>query len=207
MRASRHLEAFAVTTCRAAIYVRVSTTDQHPEAQLHPLREYAEARGFDVVDEYIDHGVSGAKDSRPALDRMMTAARRRDLDVIVTVKLDRIARSVQHLVGVASEFEALGVDLVVRDQSIDTSTPTGKLTFHVLAALAEFERDLIRERTQAGLDLARKRGKRFGRPPATDSKQRERIVRLRKSGHSLRTIAERVGVGRGTVQRVLAARV
>jgi DNA invertase Pin-like site-specific DNA recombinase len=195
-----------VTTCRAAIYVRVSTTDQHPEAQLHPLREYAEARGFDVVDEYIDHGVSGAKDSRPALDRMMTAARRRDLDVIVTVKLDRLARSVQHLVGMASELEALGVDLVVRDQAIDTSTPTGKLTFHVLAALAEFERDLIRERTHAGLELARKRGKRFGRPLATDSKQRARIIRLRTSGHSLRAIADRVGVGRGTVERVLATR-
>jgi DNA invertase Pin-like site-specific DNA recombinase len=183
----------------------VSTKDQNPEAQLHPLREYAESRGFNMVGEYIDHGISGAKDSRPALDEMMTAARRRDLDVIVTVKLDRLARSVQHLVGMASELETLGVDLVVRDQAIDTSTPTGKLTFHVLAALAEFERDLIRERTHAGLELARKRGKRFGRPLATDSKQRARIIRLRTSGHSLRAIAERVGVGRGTVERVLTA--
>ena len=194
-----------MTTCRAAIYARVSTKDQHPEAQLGPLRKYAESRGFDVVDEYIDHGISGAKDSRPALDRMMTAARRRDLDVIVTVKLDRLARSLPHLVGMASELETLGVDLVVRDQAIDTSTSTGKLTFHVLAALAEFERDLIRERTKAGLELTRKRGKRFGRPLATDAKQRKRILRLRKSGHSLRTIAKRVGVGRGTVERVLAA--
>jgi DNA invertase Pin-like site-specific DNA recombinase len=203
---SPHLEASAVTTCRAALYARVSTKDQNPEAQLHPLREYAEARGFAVTGEFIDHGVSGSKGSRPALDAMMKAARRRDLDVVVTVKLDRLARSVQHLVTIASEFEMLGVDLVVRDQAIDTSTSTGKLTFHVLAALSEFERDLIRERTQAGLDLARKRGKKFGRPRATDSKQRARIVRLRTSGHSMRAIAERVGVGRGTVERVLAAR-
>jgi DNA invertase Pin-like site-specific DNA recombinase len=191
---------------RVAVYARVSTTDQSVDAQLDTLRGYAAARRLDVVEEYIDHGISGSKDSRPALDEMMTAARRRDLDVIVTVKLDRLARSVQHLVGMASELETLGVDLVVRDQAIDTSTPTGKLTFHVLAALAEFERDLIRERTHAGLELARKRGKKFGRPLATDAKQRTRIVRLRKSGHSLRTIAERVGVGRGTVERVLAAR-
>ncbi len=195
-----------MTTCRAALYARVSTTDQNPEAQLHPLRDYAKARGFEVVGEFVDHGISGAKNSRPALDEMLTAARRRDLDVIVTVKLDRLARSVQHLVGMASELETLGVDLVVRDQAIDTSTPTGKLTFHVLAALAEFERDLIRERTHAGLALARKRGKKFGRPRATDSKQRARIVRLRTSGHSMRAIAEQVGVGRGTVERVLAAR-
>lgn len=191
---------------RAALYSRVSTTEQNPEAQLGPLREYAKARGFEVVGEFVDHGISGAKNSRPALDAMLTAARRRDLDVIVIAKLDRLARSVRHLVTVASELDVLGVDLVVRDQAFDTSTPTGRLLFHVLSSIAEFERDLIRERTQAGLELARKRGKRFGRPPATDAKQRARIVRLRQSGHSLRTIAERVGVGRGTVERVLATR-
>ncbi len=194
-----------MTTCRAALYVRVSTKEQHPEAQLGPLREYAESRGFDVVGEFVDHGISGAKNSRPALDSMLAAARRRDLDIIVIAKLDRLARSVRHLVTVASELDVLGVDLVVRDQAFDTSTPTGRLLFHVLGSIAEFERDLIRERTQAGLELARKRGKRFGRPLATDAKQRKRIIRLRTSGHSLRTIAERVGVGRGTVERVLAA--
>jgi len=190
---------------RAAIYARVSTTDQHPEVQLDPLREYAEARGFEIVEEHVDHGVSGAKGSRPALDEMMAAARRRDVDVIVLAKLDRLARSVQHLVELSLELKALGVDLVVRDQAIDTSTPTGRLLFHVLSSIAEFERDLIRERINAGLDLARKRGKRFGRPPVTDRKQRARIARLRASGHSIRAIAEQVGVGRGTVERVLAA--
>jgi DNA invertase Pin-like site-specific DNA recombinase len=189
---------------RAGIYARVSTTDQHPEAQLDPVREYAEARGFKIEAEYVDKGVSGAKANRPALDKLMAAARRRDLDVIVIAKLDRLARSVQHLVEVALELKALGVDLVVRDQAIDTTTPTGRLLFHVLGSIAEFERDLIRERINAGLDLARKRGKKFGRPPATDAAQRARILRLRKSGRSIRAIAEQVRVGRGTVHRVVS---
>jgi DNA invertase Pin-like site-specific DNA recombinase len=194
-----------MTTPRAAIYARVSTTDQRPEVQLDPLRDYAEARGFQIAAEYVDHGVSGAKASRPQLDKMMAAACRRDIDVIVIAKLDRLARSVHHLVGVGKELETLGVDLVVRDQNIDTSTPTGRLLFHTLGAIAEFERDLIRERIHAGLALARKRGKRFGRPPVTDARQRRRIERLRASGRSIRAIAEQVGVGRGTVERVLAA--
>ena len=190
---------------RAALYARVSTNDQNTGAQIDPLREYAEVRGFEIAGEFIDHGISGKKTSRPALDEMMAAARRREVDVIIAVKLDRLARSVQHLVELAGELEALGVDLVVRDQAIDTSTPTGKLTFHVLAALAEFETDLIRERTRAGLDLARRKGKRLGRPLATDRKQRARIHRLRRAGHSLRAIADQLDIGRGTVERVLSA--
>jgi DNA invertase Pin-like site-specific DNA recombinase len=198
---ARHARAPAT---RVALYARVSTTDQHPEVQLHALRAYAERRGLPAV-EFTDHGVSGAKDRRPALDALMAAAGRREVTAVVAVKLDRLARSVRHLTALAAELDALGVALVVLDQSIDTSTPTGRLLFHVLGSIAEFERDLIRERTHAGLALARKRGKRFGRPPATDAKQRARIVRLQQSGHSLRAIAERVGVGRGTVERVLAA--
>lgn len=190
---------------RAALYARVSTTDQNPDVQLGPLREYSQARGFEIAAEYVDHGVSGAKSSRPQLDEMMNAARRRDVELIVIARLDRLARSVHHLVGVGKELETLGVDLVVRDQNIDTSTPTGRLLFHTLGAIAEFERDLTRERIHAGLALARKRGKRFGRPPVTDARQRRRIERLRASGRSIRAIAEQVGVGRGTVERVLAA--
>jgi len=189
---------------RVALYCRVSTTEQNPEAQLHPLREYAGARGLRIVGEYVDHGVSGAKDRRPALDRMLSAAGRRDLDMVVVAKLDRLARSVRHLVTVASELEALGVDLVVRDQAIDTSTPTGKLTFHVLAALAEFERDLIRERTVAGLAAARRRGRHPGRPRALDERANARAVRLRRSGKSFREIARLLGVGASTVVRALA---
>jgi DNA invertase Pin-like site-specific DNA recombinase len=190
---------------RAALYARVSTAGQRPEVQLSPLRKHSQARGFEIAAEYVDHGVSGAKASRPQLDKMLAAARARDVDVIVIAKLDRLARSVRHLVELSGELEALGVDLVVRDPAIDTSTPTGRLLFHVLSSIAEFERDLIRERFNAGLDLARKRGKKFGRPPATDARQRARIGRLRKSGHSIRAIAEQVGIGRSTVARVIAA--
>ena len=110
---------------RVALYARVSTTDQHPEAQLDPLRAYATARGFTVAEEYVDHGVSGAKARRPALDQLMDDARRRRFDVVAVVKLDRVARSVRHLTALAAELEALGVDLVVLDQAIDTGPPLG----------------------------------------------------------------------------------
>src|SRR4029453_11257750 len=129
---------------RAALYARVSTQDQHAEVQLDALRAYAKARRLNAI-EFVDQGHSGAKRSRPALDRMTQTARRRDIDMIVCTKLDRIGRSVQHLTTLAAELATLGVDLVVLDQGLDTSTPTGRLTFHVLGALAEFERDLIRD--------------------------------------------------------------
>ena len=191
---------------RAAIYCRVSTTEQNPEAQLHPLRDYSGARGLVIAGEYVDCGVSGASERRPALDQMLSAARRREVDVVVVAKLDRLARSVRHLVTVAGELEVLGVDLVVRDQAIDTSTPTGKLTFHVLAALAEFERDLIRERTAAGVAAARRRGRHPGRPRALDERAKARAVRLRRSGKSFRAIARLLGVGASTVVRALATK-
>ena len=136
---------------RIALYARVSTRDQHIEPQLDALRSYAEARRLEVVAEYVDHGVSGAKDRRPALDLMMREAKRRRFDAVAAVKLDRIARSVRHLTTLAAELEAVGVDLVVTDQAIDTSTPSGRLLFNVLGAMAEFERDLICERTSAGM--------------------------------------------------------
>ena len=151
---------------RIALYARVSTADQHPEAQLLALRPYAGARGLEVAGEYIDHGVSGSKDRRPALDRLMADARRRRFDAVAVTKLDRLARSTRHLVNLAAELDAVGVDLVVLDQAIDTGTPAGRLLFHVLGAIGEFERDLIRERTVAGLRAARRRGARIGRPQA-----------------------------------------
>ncbi len=149
---------------RVALYARVSTTDQTVNPQLDTLRGYAAARRLEVVEEYIDHGVSGAKDRRPALDEMMTKAKRRAFDAVAVVKLDRLARSTRHLTQLAAELEALGVDLIVTDQGIDTSTPAGRLLFNVLAAIGEFELDLIRERVTAGVQAAKKRGVRFGRP-------------------------------------------
>jgi len=141
----------------------VSTTGQTPDNQLVALRCFAEARGWTVI-EFVDHGISGAKDRRPALDALLTAVRTRKVDVVACIKLDRLARSTRHLVTLAGDLEALGVDLVVLDQSIDTTTPSGRLLFHVLAAIAEFERDLIRDRVVAGLRRAKAQGRHLGRP-------------------------------------------
>jgi DNA invertase Pin-like site-specific DNA recombinase len=130
---------------RAGLYARVSTTDQHPEVQLENLRAYASARGWTAT-EFVDHGISGTRDRRPGLDALLEAARRRRIDVVACVRLDRLARSTLHLVTLARELEALGVELAVVDQALDTSTPAGRLLFHVLSAIAEFERSLIVER-------------------------------------------------------------
>jgi len=190
---------------RAALYVRVSTNEQTPASQLDGLGAYAEARGFEVIEEYVDAGVSGAAGARrPALDRLVADARRRRFDVVAITKLDRLARSVRHLVELAAEFEALGVDLVVTDQAIDTSTPSGRLLFHVLSSIAEFERDLIRERTRDGLAAARRRGQVLGRPRVLDRRAQDRARRLRRAGKTLREIAGLVGVSRATVGRALS---
>jgi DNA invertase Pin-like site-specific DNA recombinase len=185
-----------------ALYARVSTADQRPDTQLDSLRRYAGDRGTEAR-EFIDHGVSGAKDRRPSLDRLLAACRRREVGAVVVTKLDRLARSVRHLHNLAAEFEALGVALVVLDQSIDTSTPTGRLLFTMLGAVAEFERELIRERTTSGVAAARRRGRHPGRPPVLDRRTEARCRRLASKGDSLRTIAEKVGVSRMTVQRAL----
>ena len=189
---------------RVALYARVSTSDQTVAPQLEALRSYGSARRLEVVREFVDEGVSGSKDRRPALDQMIAAAHRRDFDAIACVKLDRLARSVRHLTVLAAEFEALGVDLVVVDQQIDTSTPTGRLLFHVLGSIAEFERDLIRERVAAGIKSARKRGIRFGRPRVLDEGQQARARRLRAAGHSVRQIAKTLGVSKSAVSRELS---
>src|SRR4029453_1028027 len=140
---------------RAALYARCSTPDQRLDSQLDALRSYAQGRGLEVVAEHMDRGASGASVRRPALDAMLRDARRGAFDVLVIVKLDRLARSVRHLVAIAADLEALGVDLVVTDQSIDTTSPAGRFMFHALGAVAEFERDLIRERVRAGVRPAR----------------------------------------------------
>jgi len=190
---------------RVALYARVSTTDQHLEPQLHALQIYAEARRLEIAGEYVDHGVSGAKDRRPALDKLLADARRRRFDVLACTKLDRLARSVHHLTSLGRELEALGIDLVVLDQSIDTSTPSGRLLFHVLGSIAEFERDLIRERTAAGMRAARRRGARIGRPEA--AVDRLALVQGIRAGASISTLARRLGVARSTVRKLVAGEV
>jgi DNA invertase Pin-like site-specific DNA recombinase len=191
-------------TKRIGLYCRVSTSDQRPEVQAHALRQYAQARGLSVVAEYTDHGISGAKDRRPALDKLLADARRRRFDVLAITKLDRLARSVHHLTSLGRELEALGVDLVVLDQAIDTSTPSGRLLFHVLGSIAEFERDLIRERTAAGVAAARRRGARFGRPKALSPEASARVARMARSGQSVRYIAAMLGVGKSTIAAEVA---
>ncbi len=151
---------------RVALYARVSTLNGHqdPEMQLRELREFAGARGWQIVAEFTDRGVSGSKDRRPQLDRLMDAARSRKIDVLIVWKLDRFARSLKHMVVALSEFESLGVPFVSLRDNLDLTTPSGRLMFHVVSAMAEFERALIQERVRAGLQHARAKGKRLGRP-------------------------------------------
>lgn len=159
---------------RAAIYVRVSTGEQNTHLQETELKEYAERRGWDCK-IYRDAGQSGAKESRPALNLLLGDVARRKADVVIVWALDRLARSLKQLLALAEQFNSLGVDLVSYKQNIDTSSPAGRLTYQVLGAVAEFEREMLRERVRAGLAQARRSGKRLGRPPlrrfSTDEKE------------------------------------
>ncbi len=189
---------------RAAIYARVSTArDQDPTMQLEVLREFAERSGYEVVKEYVDHGVSGTKASRPALNELMDTARKRELDAVLVYRFDRFARSVRHLVTALDEFEALGIDFVSYCENLDTSTPFGKAMFAIIGALAQLDRDVIVSRSIEGQQRARERGVRIGRPPA--SVDASEVKRLRAEGLSLRAIGKRLGVGKHVVTRVLAA--
>src|SRR6266568_3951265 len=149
----------------AAIYARVSTLDQEPENQLAELRRYVAARGWTAA-EHVDRGVSGAKDKRPALDRLLMDARRRRFDVVVVWRLDRLGRNLRHLITLLEELQALGIAFVSLNEGIDATTPAGKLQMHILGAIAEFERERIRERVLAGLQRAKAQGTQLGRPRA-----------------------------------------
>ena len=186
---------------RAAIYARVSTghNGQDPTMQTRELEEYCERRGWELADSYIDNGISGSKESRPELDRLMSDAYRRRFDAVVVWKFDRFARSVSHLLRALETFKALGIDFVSLSEQVDTSTATGKMVFIVLGAVAELERSLIAERVRAGIRNARAKGKRLGRPRvAVDG---ARIAALRSQGHSWGTIRRETGIAKGTAQR------
>jgi len=172
---------------------------QTTETQAVALQEYAAHRGFEIVEEYRDEGISGSKDSRPALDRLMRDGRARKFDVVIVARFDRFARSVSHLLRALEEFSHLGVDFVSLSESVDTSTPMGKMIFTVLGAVAELERNLIKERVNMGISRARKQGKALGRPRVeVDPLQ---VAGLRARGHSWNQIAARLGIGRGTAER------
>jgi len=185
---------------KVAIYARVSTTVQDAGLQTRELRQYAEARGWQLADEYVDAGVSGSKDSRPELNRLMLDAKRRRFDVVLVWKLDRFGRSLRHLVNALAEFESLGIAFVSLSDNLDLSTASGRLMFNIIGAMAEFERELIRERVKAGMKNARAKGARIGRPRAiADS---ARIIALRASGLSWRAIETELGVSIRTARRL-----
>lgn len=186
---------------RAAIYARVSTFDQEPENQLVELRRYAEARGW-TAQEYVDKGVSGAKDRRPALDELVRDARRRRFDVLVCWRLDRLGRNLRHLILLLDELSAVGVAFVSLAEGIDATTPAGRLQLHVLGAIAEFERARIAERVRAGLARVRASGARLGRPPA----RLDAADVVRTAGLSIRQAATILGVSRSVLHRVRRSR-
>lgn len=182
---------------RTAVYARVSTTDQQIENQLLELRRYAEARGWTISREYVDIGVSGAKDRRPALDQLVADAKRRRFDVLVVWRLDRLGRSLKHLITLLEEFAALSVAFVSLSEGIDATTPAGKLQMHILGAIAEFERGRIRERVVAGLQRAKVQGKVLGRPKAVVP-----YGRLATIAHlSLTDGSVALGISRSTLRR------
>jgi DNA invertase Pin-like site-specific DNA recombinase len=185
---------------RVALYARVSTLHgQNPETQLIELREYASRREWKVEGEYVDAGVSGSKDSRPSLNRLMAHAHQRRFDGILVWKLDRFGRSLKHLVTAIAELEALGVTFVSFKDNWDLSTPSGRLMFQIVGAMAEFERELIRERIKAGMHRRRLEGLPMGRAPLAID--RLALVRDRSSGLSLTVVAKKYGVSRASVVR------
>jgi DNA invertase Pin-like site-specific DNA recombinase len=186
---------------RTAIYARVSTghNGQDPTMQTREMEEFCERRGWELAGSYVDNGISGSKETRPELDRLMADAHRRRFDAVVVWKFDRFARSVSHLLRALETFKALGIDVVSLSEQVDTSTPTGKMVFTVLGAVAELERSLIAERVRGGIRNARAKGKRLGRPRvAVDA---SRIAALRAQGHSWGTIRRETGIAKGTAQR------
>ena len=199
-------EVDAMKTKMAAVYVRVSTTDQHTELQETELQQYCEHRGWQCR-VYRDAGQSGAKDNRPALLELMQDARKRKIDVIVIWALDRLARSLKHLLTIAEECRTLGVDIVCLRQNIDTTLPAGRLTFQVLGAVAEFEREMLRERVKAGMAQAKRSGKRIGRPALRhfSSIEAEQVRSRRAQGQSVRQLAKALGTTQWMISKVCAA--
>lgn len=183
-----------------ALYARVSTADQNCDMQLDDLRRFASAR-FGRSYEYVDQGISGTQKRRPQLDALMSDARKRRFDSVLVWKFDRFARSVKHLVDSLEEFRALGIDFISYTEGIDTTTSTGQLLFHIVGAVAQFERDLTVERVRAGIAHARAQGKRIGRPRAEIDA--DKVVVLRAGGKSLREIARVLGVPVSRIRRAI----
>jgi len=191
---------------RAAVYLRCSTKSQETEMQEVELTEYVSRRGWEYK-IYRDTGQSGAKESRPALDSLLSDVRKRKVDVLVVWAFDRLARSLKQLLSIAEECRSLGVDLVSLKQNVDTTLPAGRLTFQVLSAVAEFEREMLRTRVKAGLEMARRNGKKLGRPARRhfDSDEKSEIRQLRKKGAGVRSLALRYSTTQYTISKLSEA--
>jgi DNA invertase Pin-like site-specific DNA recombinase len=186
---------------QVALYARVSTDGQDPEVQLQALRAHAAHRGWEIIETFVDHGVSGRLERRPALDRMIKTAWVGQFQIIVVQRLDRLGRSLKHLVTLLSELQEKGVAVVSLKEQLDFSSSTGRLLFHVIAALAEFETALIADRVRAGLDRARMRGVRLGRPIA--QAKPDEVAVLKQQGLSVPEIAKSLRCSRSTIKRRL----
>ena len=191
---------------RAALYARVSTDNQTTDNQLRELRAVVKRMGWVLDGEYIDRGVSGAKGraKRPAFDRLLKAAARKECDVIMAWSVDRLGRSLRDLVDFLGDIHAKGVDLYLHQQGIDTTTPSGKMMFQMCGVFAEFERAIIVERVKAGLERARSQGKRLGRPLGTTPATRRAIIAAHAKGLGKKKLAKQYEIGVGTVQRILS---
>src|SRR5580704_8335540 len=188
---------------KAAVYARVSTNNgQNPEMQLEELRAYCQRRGWEIAGEYVDTGISGSREHRPALDRLLAGCRKRSVDAVVVYRYDRFARSLRQLVNALEEFRALAIEFISLHEGVDTSTPNGRLVFGIFASIAEFERELIRDRVKSGIAAARSKGKKLGRPRV--SLDLARIAALRASGRSWPQIAKALGLSVGTVYQAAA---
>ena len=185
----------------AALYYRVSTKDQTADMQKRDLRRFAEQREFAVAEEYEDIGVSGSKQSRPALNRMLADARKRKFDIILVWRFDRFARSTKQLILALEEFKGLGIRFISYQENIDLGSPSGEFMFAIISAMAQFERSIIQERVRSGLEAAKAKGKVLGRPKATPTPEEVRV--LRAEGKSIREIAKILKVAKTTVERLL----
>ena len=187
-----------------ALYARVSTDGQTTENQLQELRKVADRNGWQIIQEFVDHGISGAKgrDQRPAFDEMCKGVVRKEFDLVMAWSVDRLGRSLQHLVTFLDELHSKNVDLFLHRQGIDTTTPAGKMMFQMLGVFAEFERAMIKERINAGLARARAQGKTLGRPKVSLQVE-NKIRKLRSTGKGIRKIASELRVGVSTVKRVV----
>jgi DNA invertase Pin-like site-specific DNA recombinase len=186
---------------RAALYLRVSTIDQHPETQRIELRQFATQHGYEVVEEYVDHGVSGTKVRRPALDQLLTNAHRRRFDAVLVWSCDRLARSTKHFLQVLDELNEVGIQFISQRESINTDGPLGRAIIVIISAIAELERSLIVERVRAGMRRAKLEGRRIGRRPL--DVDRAAVVRDRVGGMSLTQTARKYGLSRASVVRLV----